>query len=160
MLLQEKLYRRKSVFWLMIMLAWLAGFAPQNGVAMPVDSQSLVQPAADNPAMAKIQKVLQQETVRHKLKSLGLSEPAVMRYLTQLDDSRLRQVAQKADALQSAGDGGAIIFVLLLALIGVLFLYMNNYEVKVEPRKGSPSSKSTAPAAAIKDVPPAKASVK
>ena len=101
-----------------------AGFSPSEVIAFAESERS-----AD---LEKIQKILEVKIVQERLKQLGFSEDEIQRRLEQLSDQQMHELAQTLDQLRVGGDGaGVIIFLLLLAFIVVLVLYLTGSKVVV-----------------------------
>jgi len=132
----EGLLRRKGILTLMVGIALLCGIAPANGLAMPIDSQPLIQSApAQSAYLEKVQTFLDKEIVQTRLSKLGLSTEAAKRYISRLDQTQLKRLSQRIDSVEAGGDGAtAIIALLVILLIVMSVLYFADYRVKLEPR--------------------------
>ena len=101
-----------------------AGLSPSEVIVLPESDRS-----AD---LGKIQKMLEVKMVQERLKQLGFSDDEIQSRLGQLSDQQIHQLAQTLDELKVGGDGGAvIIFLLLVAFIVVLVLYLTGTKVAV-----------------------------
>lgn len=66
--------------------------------------------------MAKVQAVLENKIVRHRLGELGLTTDEINRRIAGLSDTQLHQVAMQADKQQAAGDAGATVLIVIAAI--------------------------------------------
>jgi len=83
--------------------------------------------------MAAIQKTLESTVVKQRLLDYGLSPDKAMAGVNKLSDEQVHQFAAQLDSLQAGGDGvGALIFVLLVAIIVVLILELSGHRVIVK----------------------------
>lgn len=130
----ESLLKQKGILKLMLGIALVCGFSPANAIAMPIDSQLVVQSTAGQSIyLEKVQNFLNKEIVQQRLAKLGLSKADAQHYVNQLDEVQLQKLAKKADAVEAAGDAGIVILLVLL-LIAVSVLYFADYGLKLEPR--------------------------
>ena len=101
-----------------------AGFSPSEVIALAESERS-----AD---LGKIQKILEMKMVQERLKQLGFSEEETQSRLVQVSDQQIHELAQTLDELRVGGDGaGILIFLLLVAFIVVLVLYLTGSKVAV-----------------------------
>lgn len=77
----------------------------------------------------KIQKVLEMKKVEEKLKELGFSTNEIQKRLDKLSDDQIHELALHLDRLQVGGDAGWVIVFLLIAILGVLVLYLSGYRL-------------------------------
>ncbi len=78
----------------------------------------------------KIQRALENEIVREKLKAYGLDENQVKEKLSQMSDQQIHMLAQASDKVLAGGDGiGFVIGVLIIVLLVVLILKLLGKEV-------------------------------
>ena len=136
------LLKHKGILRVMLALAIFMGLSPQIAPAMPVDSYGVSAATSAREAyISHIQKVLDSETALAKLRAMGLHRESLEQGLARLSDTQLQQLAARAEAVTSGGDSG-IIFVLLLIIIVLAILYIADYQMKIEPRDHSSSSKT------------------
>ena len=96
----------------------LAGFIPSEQL------RSLMQGQRQQD-LATIQNTLEQQLIRQRLASLGLTEEQTTLRLAQLDDDQLHELAQQIDQLQAGGDGlGIAIGVVLLLILVLVLVYL------------------------------------
>ncbi len=101
-----------------------AGFSPSEVIVLSQYDRS-----AD---LEKIQKILEMKMIRERLKQLGFSQEEIQTRLGQLSDSQIHQLALQLDELRAGGNGeGLIIFLLIVALIVVLVLWITGRKVAV-----------------------------
>ncbi|MFH1062464.1 MAG: PA2779 family protein [Candidatus Omnitrophota bacterium] len=130
-----KFIETKGILTLMLGIALIGGFSPANAIAMPIDSQLVVQSTANQSIyLEKVQNFLNKEIVQQRLAKLGLSKEDAQQYVNQLDEVQLQKLAKKVDTLEAAGDSGVVILLVLL-LIAVFILYFADYGLKLEPRR-------------------------
>ncbi len=113
-----------AIFVMGIVPRVYAGFSPSEVVAL---SQF------DRPNdLEKIQKILEMKMVRERLEQLGFSQEEIQRRLGQLSDQQIHQLALMLDELKVGGDTeGLIIFLLVVALIVVLVLWLTGRKVVI-----------------------------
>ncbi len=82
--------------------------------------------------LARIQRALELEIVKGKLKAYGLSPDEINQRAEGLSDEQLHMLAQASDQLLAGGDGGEVVIaVLLIILIVLLILFLTNKHVVV-----------------------------
>lgn len=78
----------------------------------------------------KIQRALENEIVREKLKAYGLSDEDVKEKLSQMSDEQIHMLAQASDRVLAGGDAiGAVIGVLVIVLLIIIILKLLNKEI-------------------------------
>lgn len=83
--------------------------------------------------MQKVRAVLESKAVGQRLIDLGLSPDEAMSRLSILSDEQLHQLAADMDSLQAGGDGiGAVIFLLLVAIVVVVVLQATGHEIVIK----------------------------
>ncbi len=103
---------------------------PAQGWAMfiPADNTAAVKKGD----LVRIQQTLETTAVKQRLKDLGLSSEEAMARLNSLSDEQIHQLAANIDSVQAGGDGvGALIFLLLVAIIVVVILQASGHRVIV-----------------------------
>ncbi len=101
-----------------------AGFSPSEMVVLSQYDRS-----AD---LEKIQKIMEMKMIRERLEQLGFSQEEIQTRLGQLSDSQIHQLALQLDELRAGGNGeGVIIFLLIVAIIVVLVLWITGSRVVV-----------------------------
>ena len=101
---------------------------PASGWAMFLPAQP---GAATRPSdIAKIQTTLESEVIKQRLQDYGLSPEEAIAKLNSLSDEQVSQLASQMDSLQP-GEGvvGAVIFLLLVALIVIVVLQATGHKV-------------------------------
>lgn len=131
----EGLLKQKGIFRLMLGIALICGMSPANAIAMPIDSQLIIQSQSNQSInLEKVQNFFNKDIVQKRLSKLGLSQEDTQQYISQLDEVQLQKLAKKADTVEAAGGSGLIIL-LVIILIGVCVLYFADYGFKLEPRR-------------------------
>jgi hypothetical protein len=99
-----------------------AGFSPSGLVGLPEFDR-----AAD---LGRIQKMLEMKMVQERLEQLGFSNDEIQSRLAQLRDQQIHELSQTLDQLKVGGDGGGVlIFLLIVAFIIVLVLYLTGTRI-------------------------------
>ena len=134
----ERLLRRKGILILMLAVAVLCGISPANAIAMPIDSQIAVSSSQYVMHIEKIQSFLNKSLVQSRLSKLGLSKESAMQYVSKMDEAQLAKLSGKIDSIDKASGDGVVILLMIL-LIALFVLYLTDYKVKLEPRRGKKS---------------------
>ncbi len=130
----ERLLKQKGIFRLMLAIAMICGISPANSMAMPIGSQVIVQSTVNQSIyLEKVQNFLNKDIVQKRLSKLGLSSDDAQLYVSQLDQVQLEKLAKKVDIVESAGNTGIVVLLVLL-LIAMCVLYFADYGFKLEPR--------------------------
>ena len=99
-----------------------AMFVPSTGSAPLRDAE-----------ISKIQRALESTVIKQRLADLGLTSDEVVTRLNTLSDEQIHQFAGDLDSLQAGADGvGALIFLLLVAIIVVVVLQATGHKVIVK----------------------------
>lgn len=78
----------------------------------------------------KIQRAIENQLVKEKLKAYGLTEEEVKEKLSQMSDQQIHMLAQASDRVLAGGDAiGAVIGVLIIVLLIVVILKLLNKEI-------------------------------
>lgn len=78
----------------------------------------------------KIQRALENQIVKEKLKAYGLNEEEVKEKLSKMTDEQIHMLAQASDRVLAGGDGiGAVIGVLVIILLIIVILKLLNKEI-------------------------------
>jgi hypothetical protein len=103
---------------------------PAQGWAMFIPSG---QPASVRQAeMNGIQKTLETAMIKQRLADFGLSPEDAAARLNSLSDAQIHQLATNLDSVQAGADGvGALIFLLLVAILVVVLLQASGHRVIV-----------------------------
>jgi len=99
---------RKSLYALAIGITMTGAVAPQ---AWAYDRDSDIK---------KVEKGLENQAVRDRLKALGLTEKDIESRMERLSDKQIHQLAKKTDAIAPGGDIGILGFILLIVLLVIL----------------------------------------
>lgn len=136
----DRLLNKKGILMLMLAIAMLCGISPANSIAMPVNSQVGISSSQQAMHLEKIQSFLNKTIVRNRLAKLGLSSESAMQYVSAMDEAQLMKLSSKVESIDKAsGDG--IVILLVILLIAFIVLYMTDYKLKLEPRRGSKKSR-------------------
>ena len=126
--------RRLARSWLRGPLAWVLACAMCLAMVVPPDAAAESGAGAASGAgrmedLATVQRVLEQDAVRDRLRALGLGEAEVAARLARLDDGELRELAARLDELAPGGqsgpscqDGGCAVLALAFAALLVVAL--------------------------------------
>lgn len=78
----------------------------------------------------KIQRALENEIVKEKLKAYGLDENQIKEKLAQMSDQQIHMLAQASDKVLAGGDAiGFTIGVLIIVLLVILILKLTGKEI-------------------------------
>lgn len=78
----------------------------------------------------KIQRALENQVVKEKLKAYGLTDEEVKEKLSQMSDQQIHMLAQASDRVLAGGDAvGAVIGVLVIVLLIIVILKLLNKEI-------------------------------
>ncbi len=101
---------------------------PAQGWAMfvPVERSSTDRQAD----LGSIQKTLESTVVKQRLMDAGLSPDEALAHINRLSAEQTHQLAANLDSLQAGADGvGAVVFLLLVAIIVVIVLEATGHRV-------------------------------
>ncbi len=125
-----KIYLLKSLTFYLVCAIFIMTL-PAQGWAMFIPSgppDSVRQ--AD---MNGIQKTLETAMIKQRLADFGLSPEEAMTRLNSLSDDQIHQLSKNIDSVQAGADGaGALIFLLLVAILVVVFLQASGHRVIVK----------------------------
>lgn len=80
--------------------------------------------------LASIQKTLESTVIKQRLMDYGLSSEEAMARISRLSDEQTHQLAANLNSVQAGADGlGAVVFVLVVAIIVVLILELTGHHV-------------------------------
>jgi hypothetical protein len=97
-----------------------------NGLALPSESTLALEGSSAREAqIEKIMSVLDRPEAQLHLIAMGISKSQVREQLSQLDDTQLALVSEKADVVKAAGDEvvGAVLIILLIIFLVVLIFH-------------------------------------
>ena len=88
----------------------------------------------DRPAdLGKLQKLLETQMARERLKDLGFAPEEVRMKLNDLNDRQAHRLALHLDEMKVAGDGGAVVVIVFLAaILAVLIIYATGHRILVK----------------------------
>lgn len=126
--------RKKSCFKILcvyLTFAMIMLSLPAHGWAMflPSDQAASVRQAD----MISIQKALETEVVKQRLRDLGLSPEEALARIDSLSDEQVHQFAGNLDSLQAGADDGlgVLIFLVLVVILVVVILQASGHRVIV-----------------------------
>ena len=100
------------------------------GMVGSVTSEGQISQSLRNMEINKIQRALENQLVREKLKAYGLTPEEVNQKLSQMSDQQVHMLAQASDKVLAGGDIlGTIIAVLIIVLLIVLILKLLGKEI-------------------------------
>jgi hypothetical protein len=126
-LMQNKTFSKMLALYLMFALFLLT--LPSQGWAMFVPaSQASPSRQAD---LGAIQKTLESAVVKQRLMDFGLSSEEALARINMLSDEQTHKLAANLDSLQAGADSGvgALVFLLLVAIIVVVILQATGHSV-------------------------------
>jgi len=106
-------------------------------LTLPSQSWAMFIPTAESVStrqadMVTIQKTLESQVIKQRLMDYGLSSEEAMARISRLSDAQTHQLAQNLDSVQAGADGlGAVVFVLVVAIIVVLILELTGHHIIV-----------------------------
>ena len=111
---------------------WVNGIRPPAAFALPSESVTTFQPAAERQAqMEKVLSILSRPEARIQMKLAGIPEKELRGRLEKMDDSHLTWAAARADQIQAAGVLGIIIALLVIAILIVILIWLVDKDVDV-----------------------------
>ncbi len=111
---------------------WVNGIRPPAAFALPSESVTTFQPAAERQAqMEKVLSILSRPEARIQMKLAGIPEKELRGRLERMDDSHLTWAAARADQIQAAGVLGIIIALLVIAILIVILIWLVDKDVDV-----------------------------
>ncbi len=103
---------------------------PSQGWAMFIASSQAA--SVRQTDMSAIQKTLETAVMKQRLMDFGLSPEEALVRINSLSDKQIHQFASDLDSLQAGADGvGALIFLLLVAILVVVILQASGHRVIV-----------------------------
>jgi hypothetical protein len=127
-LMQKKTFFKLLSLYLVFALFLLT--LPSQGWAMfiPTDQASPSRQAD----LGAIQKTLESAVVKQRLMDFGLSPEEALARINMLSDEQTHKLAVNLDSLQAGADGvGALIFLLLVAIIVVVVLQATGHSIVI-----------------------------
>jgi CHASE3 domain sensor protein len=121
-----KRYIKDLKFVLFLSLCVTFVSVPPDALALPSESVSTLEGSSARVAqIEKIMSVLESPGAQIHLMAMGISKSQLREQLSQLDDTQLALVSQKADQVKAAGDSGVgiVIGVLLIILLVVVIVH-------------------------------------
>jgi len=106
-------------------------------LTLPAQGWAMFIPAAESTStrqadMTTIQKTLESTVVKQRLMDYGLSSEEAMARINMLSDEQTHQLAGHMDSVQAGADGvGAVVFILVVAILVVLILELTGHRVIV-----------------------------
>lgn len=83
--------------------------------------------------LSRIQRALETEMVKEKLKAYGLTPGEIEQKLAGLSDEQLHMLAQASDQVLAGGDGlGIVIAILVIILLVVLILKLSDKSIVIK----------------------------
>ncbi len=127
--------RKKTFFKLLsvyLVFAMALISLPAQGWAMFIPAGQGTTGAARQADIRAIQKTLESAVVKQRLMDFGLSSEEAMARIDTLSDEQVHQFASKLDSLQAgADDVGALVFLLLVAIIVIVVLEATGHHIIV-----------------------------
>jgi len=126
--MQNKTFFKLLSLYLVVALFLIS--LPSHGWAMyiPAD-QSSPSRQAD---LGAIQKTLESAVIKQRLMDFGLSPEEALTRINMLSDEQTHKLAVNLDSLQAGADGvGALVFLLLVAIVVVLVLEATGHSVVI-----------------------------
>jgi hypothetical protein len=103
---------------------------PSQGWAMFIASGQAA--SVKQTDMITIQKTLESAVIKQRLTEYGLSSEEALTRISRLSDEQIHQFAANLDSLQAGADGvGALIFLVLVAILVVVVLEATGHKVIV-----------------------------
>jgi hypothetical protein len=128
MLLRKNFFKLLSIYLVFAMLL----------ISLPAQGWAMFIPAAQGEAVRQadlhaVQKALESTVVKQRLMDFGLTPEEAMARINALSDEQVHQFASQLDSLQAGADDGvgAIIFLLLVAIIVIVVLELTGHRVIV-----------------------------
>jgi Family of unknown function (DUF6627) len=113
-----------------LVLAMIVLSFPSQGWAMFIPSAETV--SIRKADLNSIQKTLETAVIKQRLADFGLSSEEAFARINNMSDQQVHQLAANLDSIQAGGDGlGALVFLLLVAIIVVVVLAVTGHRVIV-----------------------------
>lgn len=111
----------------------VATVAPATASALPSESVATVTSQRDA-SMAAILKAVSRFDTQVRLRMAGIDPAELQTRLSQLDDSQLASVAQRAHMVNAAGDAGVglVIGLLIVAILVVVLVKLMDKEIEIK----------------------------
>jgi hypothetical protein len=123
----------KFVSWYLVFALFVFGFTPEAFAALIPSENTGLTSIDRSMDFQKIQKVIESKMVKKRLEALGFSQEEIQIKLHRLDGNQMHLLAQNLDELKVGGDGFEFIVVtLLLAIIGLIWLHINNKKITIQ----------------------------
>ncbi|GEM_PF-1826409 len=126
--------RRSSIIGVIAAWALVIGISPGRAFALPTSSVASVQTASvrDVQIEAIVSALSTTPRARMHLRMVGISPAQLREKLARLDDVRLAQVAQKADAVKAGGELGLIIGLLVLTILIIVVVMLLDKKIEIK----------------------------
>ncbi len=114
---------------------YLAGLMVSPAVAGMVGSVTSQGASAETrqDEMSRIQRALETEIVKEKLKAYGLTPGEIEQKLQGLSDAQIHMLAQASDQVLAGGDGlGVVIAILVIVLLVILILKLSDKSIVIK----------------------------
>jgi len=114
---------------------YLAGIMVSPAVAGMVGSVTSQGASAETrqDEMSRIQRALETEIVKEKLKAYGLTPGEIEQKLQGLSDGQIHMLAQASDQVLAGGDGlGVVIAILVIVLLVILILKLSDKSIVIK----------------------------
>jgi len=114
---------------------YLAGLMVSPAVAGMVGSVTSQGASAETrqDEMSRIQRALETEIVKEKLKAYGLTPGEIEQKLQGLSDGQIHMLAQASDQVLAGGDGlGVVIAILVIVLLVILILKLSDKSIVIK----------------------------
>lgn len=119
-------------FLLTLCFTWVDGIRPPAAFALPSESVTTFQPAAERQAqMERVLSILSRPEARIQMRMAGIPEKELRGRIERMDDSQLTWAAARADQIKAAGILGVIIALLVIAILIVILIWLVDKDVDV-----------------------------
>jgi diacylglycerol kinase len=123
--MRKYLLNHELVLFIVICTFFLS-IQSSKGLALPSESVSSFECSSVREAqIEKIISALNQPEAQVHLMAMGISKARLREQLSQLDNSQLILVSERADTVKAAGNGAAAAVVIILFVVFVVFIIVN-----------------------------------
>ena len=125
---------KKSIIWYLVVAMFIIGITPRVYAGFSPSGDMASFPAMRVSEFQKVQKSLEMQMIRERLRELGLSPEEIQGRLNRFSDAQIHQLALKVDDLKVGADEGLAIIILLLgvAIIVIFILQATGHQVIVK----------------------------
>jgi hypothetical protein len=124
---------KKVLIWYLVMAIFVIGITPRCFAGLSPSEVIALSQTEKSQDLGKLQKFLETQMVRERLKDLGFTPEEIQMKLSSLTDQQIHQLTLHLDDLKVGGDGVAVaIIVFLIAVLIVLIIYATGHKIVIK----------------------------